>query len=74
MKRPTLLNTWVGVLRMAFRAPNVFATVEKRAPDPISRNLSICKIKLLEPNKLWDGRNFFQGKKKEGRAAITLPL
>jgi len=27
---------------MAFRVPNVFATFEKRAPDPISRNLSIC--------------------------------
>ena len=34
MKRPALQNKQVGVLRMAFRARNVFGTFEKRAPDP----------------------------------------
>ena len=31
MKRPTLQNKWVAVLRMAFRARKVFGTLEKRA-------------------------------------------
>ena len=37
MKRPALQNKQVGVLQMAFRARNVFGTLEKRAPGSFDR-------------------------------------
>ena len=37
MKRSSLQNKRVGILRMAFRARNVFGTFEKRAPGQSSQ-------------------------------------
>ena len=36
MKGPALQNKRIGVLRMAFRALEVFGSFEKRAPGPLS--------------------------------------
>ena len=40
MKRTALKNKQVRVLRMAFRALEVFGTFEKRAPGPLLRYLN----------------------------------
>ena len=45
MKRPALQNKQVGVLRMAFRARNVFGTFEKRAPG--------CSVDIGDLRILW---------------------
>ena len=44
MKRPTLQNMGVGVLRMVFRARKVFGTFEKRAPARHLKKMHVCTV------------------------------